>query len=225
MMGGNGIRFGADIPKQYIKVNGTPVFLYTLEKYMETGIVDKVVIVSNPEWIHYTEDAVKTVLAGKLIEIVPGGETRSHSVKNGLACCSKYLEMDDLVLIHDATNPFVIKDAVARAIEAAEKNGAATVGTNQHHTLYKRTLDGSVEDFIPKETVGSGYSPEVFKFGVINPHFENASDERLSVMTSAVALAIKDGVKVSFIQADFIDLKITYPNDLKGFELLTNIYH
>lgn len=222
MMGGNGTRFGADIPKQYIKVNGRPVFQYTLDQYNRCEEVEKVLIVSNPEWVDYTKKNAEKLLRNKLTEVVAGGSTRSHSVKNGLVCCEKYLKEDDYILIHDATNPFVARKTIGKAIQAAKETGAAVVGTNQYHTIYRRDGSDLIDCFLPRETIGSGYSPEIFRFSMIYPYYKNAKEQELSAMTSTVALVLQYGAEVQFVPADLVNLKITYPKDMEAFTALLN---
>lgn len=222
MMGGTGTRFGADIPKQYIEVNGRPVFQYTLEQYNGCKEIDKVLIVSNPEWMDFTWKYAERILKKKLLAVVEGGSTRSHSVKNGLVCCEKYLKEDDYILIHDATNPFVAKGAIGKALRTAKETGAAVVGTNQYHTIYQREESGAIDCFLPREAIGSGYSPEIFRFSLIYPYYKNAKEQELSAMTSTVALVLGYGVKVRFVPADLVNLKITYPKDMEAFTALIN---
>lgn len=217
MMGGSGVRFGADIPKQYIEDHGEPVFAYTLRKYNEIDLIDKIIIISNPAWLEYSSKVAKSILADKLLSVISGGKTRSHSVRNGLMCCHKTANDNDLILIHDATNPFVDASAVRKAIASATAKGAAVVGTNQYHTIYSKKADNTIESFIPRETVGSGYSPEVFKLGIIFPSYEKASDAQLEEMTSTLSLALQYGVDAVFVPANIVNLKITYSHDMNAF--------
>ena len=76
MMGGSGTRFGADIPKQYIKVNDRPIFSYILEAYNKLDCVDKIIIVSHTDWVSYVEVIAKESKADKLYRVVTGGATR-----------------------------------------------------------------------------------------------------------------------------------------------------
>lgn len=131
--------------------------------------------------------------------------------------CNEFADKNDLVLIHDATNPFVDLRAIVRAIDKAKISGASVVGTNQYHTIYSRTEKDSIVDFIPRGMVGSGYSPEIFKFSIIYPYYEAAKEKTLREMTSTVALALKYNVDVKFVPADLVNIKITYPNDLRMF--------
>lgn len=219
MMGGSGTRFGADIPKQYIEIHGIPLFAYTLQAYDQCDFVDKAIIVSNTDWMDYTQAKAEKVLANKLLAVTAGGPTRSHSVKNGLLCCQNYLSSDDILLIHDATNPFIDKDALKQAVLMAKESGIAALVTDQVHTLYRKSGD-RIEQVIPRETVCSGYSPEVFRFSEINGFYEHADDQKLETMTSAVALALDQGKAVKCVSANICNLKITYSHDMEVFKAI-----
>ena len=88
MMGGKGTRLGADRPKQYIEIDGIPIFLYILRSYNQLECVDEIIIVSNEMWIEYVEKWINNLEIKKPISIVSGGKTRSHSVYNGLKAIS-----------------------------------------------------------------------------------------------------------------------------------------
>lgn len=217
MAGGSGVRFGADIPKQYIEIDGEPLFLYTLRKYCAFNIVDRIVIVSNLAWTEYTEAWAKRVTLNIPTVVVEGGETRSHSVKNGVLACSVFLREDDIVLIHDATNPFVDPGAVREGIELAKENGAAAIGTRQVHTIYNIDESGNIKGLIPRDNVSSGYSPEIFRFDTVLRIHKDADDTGLAQMTSAMALALQYGINVNVVFASVLNLKITYKDDLQYF--------
>ena len=68
MMGGSGTRFGAAIPKQYIKVNNRPIFSYILEGYNKLECVDKIIIVSHADWVDYVEEVAKELGVSLSIE-------------------------------------------------------------------------------------------------------------------------------------------------------------
>ena len=90
MMGGKGTRLGADRPKQYIEIDGIPIFAYILKSYNQVECIDEIVIVSNEIWIDYVEKWISLIQIDKPISIVAGGKTRSHSVYNGFkAICDK----------------------------------------------------------------------------------------------------------------------------------------
>ena len=97
MMGGKGTRLGADRPKQYIEIDGIPIFAYILKSYNQVECIDEIVIVSNEMWIEYVEKWISLIQIDKPLSIVAGGKTRSHSVYNGLKSLSDRAEDDDIV--------------------------------------------------------------------------------------------------------------------------------
>ena len=97
-MGGSGTRLGADRPKQYIEIDGIPIFFYILRSYNKLDCIDEIIIVSNEMWIDYVEKWIDSLEIKHPISIVAGGETRSHSVYYGLKSISNRAKDEDIVL-------------------------------------------------------------------------------------------------------------------------------
>ena len=224
MMGGKGTRLGADRPKQYIEIDGIPIFAYILKSYNQVECIDEIVIVSNEIWIDYVEKWISLIQIDKPISIVAGGKTRSHSVYNGLQSISDRAKDDDIVLLHDATHPYVDEKGTLEVIDAIEEYGGATLGAYQYDTVYRMNGDGFITDVIPRQDLVAGASPEGFKFSEIFPIYDAADDEELEQMTSGGALAMEHGIKMKTIEANIINLKITYPNDLEIFKKTIHSY-
>lgn len=223
-MGGSGTRLGADRPKQYIEIDGIPIFFYILRSYNKLDCIDEIVIVSNEMWIDYVQKWVDSLEIKKPISIVAGGETRSHSVYNGLKSISNRANDDDIVLFHDATHPYVDEPGTVEVIKAINEYGGATLGAFQYDTVYRMNGDGFITDVIPRQELVAGASPEGFKFGKIFPIYDQSSDEELESMTSGGALALEYGIKMKTIEANVINLKITYPHDLEIFKKTIHSY-
>ena len=224
MMGGSGTRLGADRPKQYIEVEGKPVFGYIIEAYDKTSCIDEMVIVSNKDWLDYVEEWVGRLGIKKRVTITEGGETRSHSVYNGLKAIKDRAKDDDIVLFHDATHPYVDEAGTEGVIEAIKKYGGATLGEFQYDTVYRMTDDGFIDKVIPRQEVVAGASPEGFTFGNIFRIYDNASDDELKAMTSAGAIAKEHNIQMKIVQASVINLKITYPVDMEAFKKIVKSY-
>ena len=225
MMGGSGTRFGADIPKQFVEVEGQPVFSYVLDKYDRFTKIDSIVMVCHAEWVDYADEWAAKLKISKYAGTVAGGATRSHSVLNGLAKLSEYAADDDIVLIHDATHPYLDEGATADAIRAAIEYGAATLGQKQYDTVYRTDSAGNLVDVVPREEIVSGASPELFTFGPIYDIYSKASDEELAAFTSAGAIALANGIPMKVVPTDFVNLKITYKHDMVLFERLFHGYY
>lgn len=224
MMGGSGTRLGANRPKQYIEVDGIPIFAYILKKYDTVELIDSIVIVSHEDWFDYVEEWKEKLLLTKQVSIVSGGKNRSQSVRNGLVEVAKYAKEDDSVLIHDATHPYVDEKGTAEIVEALKAYEGATLGAYQYDTVYRVDDNDVIESVIPRRYVVSGASPEAFRFAKIYNIYCGASEEELENMTSAGAIALEHGIKMKVVPANVINLKITYKNDMDAFVKMVHTY-
>ena len=108
LSGGTGSRLGADIPKQYLRVQGRPVLLYCMETLHKSPVIDAVQIVAAQEWQEEIGSWLEVYgLAEKFRGFSLPGENRQLSIFHGLTDIRQYAEEDDLVLIHDAARPVV----------------------------------------------------------------------------------------------------------------------
>ena len=226
MMGGSGTRFGADIPKQFIEVNGKPLFSYIVEKYAKLEAVSAIVCVCHGSWLDFTKDWIADKGVNCPVSVVEGGASRSESVKNGLEAAKEYAEAQDVVLIHDATHPYVDEENLNKVIFATRRHGGATLGAKQYDTVYGINPDsGLLEEVIPRETVVTGASPEAFLFGKIYDIYKNTPLEELEKFTSAGALALANNIPMEVVPTNLINLKITYRNDMEIFKRLFYGYY
>lgn len=224
MMGGSGTRFGADIPKQYILINDAPVFYHILKKYLTCPEIDQIIIVSHKDWIPYVEEQVQKLAPAIPCMVTAGGATRSESVKNGLCLANSNGNSDDVVLIHDATHPYVDSENLSKIIEAVKECGGATLGGSQYDTMYETTTESFLKRVIPRQYVVSGASPEAFRLGDLYHIYCNASQEELEQMTSAGAIALAHGIPMKVIPSNVLNLKITHPDDMRLFRCLIDQY-
>ena len=224
MMGGSGTRFGADRPKQYTLLKERPIFSYITEKADRTEVIDRIVVVSHLAWVDYTREWCRKTVHRVPCTVVAGGATRSESVLNGLRSLRAFLDPEDVVLIHDATHPYLDPEAVRHTAEAAAEYGGATVASKNYDTVYRTDKDGFLEKVEPRELIVAGASPEAFRYGLIYPIYRDASEEELNAMTSAGAIALAHGIPMKVIPTPVLNLKITYPPDMQLFTQLAETY-
>jgi len=224
MMGGSGTRLGSAVPKQYLEIDGHPVFYYIVQKYVSMKEISTVCLVSHPDWIEYVSGAVKELDGSAAMRIVPGGDSRSASVRNGLRAVRDIANAQDVVLIHDATHPYVDTEGVRAVIEAVKEMGGATLGACQYDTCYQINAEKDLVRVVPRQALVSGASPEGFRFGDISRIYFNAAEEELEKMTSAGAIALSRQIPMKVIPTSTLNLKITYPEDLGLFRLLVHSY-
>mgnify|MGYP000020656629 CR=1 FL=1 len=222
LSGGIGSRMNnIDIPKQYIKVNGKPIIIYTLEKFENSDEIDKIIIVAANDWKIYIEDICKTYGISKLSDVVINGETRQESIYNGLKkCVEDSNSVDDKVIIHDAVRPMV----TAKLIEECLKNVGEYDGCMPvlplSDTIYYSDNGEEITNLMDRSKLYAGQAPEAFdlyKYYVIN---KNTSKEELNKIKGTSELAYKKGLNVKLIAGEDTNFKITTRVDLTRFEMI-----
>ena len=220
MMGGSGIRCGAPIPKQFVKVKNKPIFSYILKGLDKLNDIDNIIIVVHKDWIGYTQKSCEELGIKKVYGVVEGGSTRSESILNGLNKAKEIAADDDIVMMIDTTHPYVDKQGISDLIEAVKECGGATLGQRQYDTCYRIDENDMLVEVIPRQEIVSGASPEGFLFKTIYDIYNNSTKEELDKMTSAGAIALAHNVKMKICTLNTLNLKITYPNDLEILKYL-----
>lgn len=224
MMGGIGSRFGAALPKQFTEVNGKPIFMHILDAYNTLDFVDNLVIITNPDWVELTNQYLDKFQSEKKIVLTEGGQSRSQSVKNGLIACKDISENEDLLLIHDTTHPYIDINAIKEAIGYMNDYDGVTLCQREYDTVYRIDNDIIVSE-IPKKTVVSGASPEIFRYGDLYEMYIDATSEELEQLTSAGAMALSHKMRIKVVPMEYLNIKITLPQDMALFkELCSNYY-
>lgn len=222
MMGGKGTRFGADIPKQYMEVQGHPMFWYIAQKYSREIEIERIIFVSNKDWIPFVKEQVSNIQVK--CEVVCGGETRSESVLRGLECAMLNGELDDVILIHDATHPYVDVEGTKKVIEILKNKEGATLAASQYDTIYETDKDSNIAKVMPRQNIVSGASPEAFHLGRIYRTYKNSGKEELERMTSAGAIALEHGIEMEAVPCNMLNLKITHTEDMNLFKHLFSYF-
>ena len=112
LAGGVGKRMGADIPKQFIKIEGKPIIVYSIENFQRNDQIKKIVVVCVKEWIDYVKELVKEYSLTKVEWIIEGGSTGHDSIKNGVFFLKDKVNPDDFIIIHDAVRPILPQKAI-----------------------------------------------------------------------------------------------------------------
>lgn len=225
MMGGVGSRFGADIPKQFTIIDNKPLFTYIVQKLVKLNFIKGVVIVVNPSWLDYTKEWIATLAIKKIISIVPGGDTRSASVFNGLKSLKGIASDSDPILMHDATHPYVDEEGTRKVAQMVVEYGSATLASLNYDTTYMMDDDYNIINVIPRKYVIAGASPEGFRFKQIYDIYAQTPNEEMESMTSVGAIALKNNIPMKVVPTNILNLKITYPEDMKLFLELNKTYY
>ena len=119
---GLGTRMGAEMPKQFLELDGMPLVIFTLRRLAASSAITDFFLSTRADDIVPLQDKVAKAALGRPARVVHGGDTRQLSVANALAQVDP---ATDIVLVHDAVRPFVTPDIIGNVIHAAEKHRAA----------------------------------------------------------------------------------------------------
>jgi 2-C-methyl-D-erythritol 4-phosphate cytidylyltransferase / 2-C-methyl-D-erythritol 2,4-cyclodiphosphate synthase len=216
---GRGVRLGADRPKQYLSCAGRPLVVHTLEALAASFPFSAVTVVIGPGDRALYDQSVAHLTAKAADALGPpaiGGATRQQSVRSGLEALAA--ADPDIVLIHDAARPFPSVAIVERAIEAAERYGAAAPGTPMSDTVKQVDVDGRVLATPPRSALRAVQTPQAFRFPLILAAHRRAATAGVGDLTDDVAVAEWAGAPAYVFEGDPANVKVTTMQDLESAE-------
>ena len=209
--GGKGLRMGGDIPKQFLPVGGKPVLMRTLEAFHAYDASMQLILVLPVSQQAYWKQLCAEYQFDLAHEIADGGETRFHSVKNGLALVKE----DGLVGVHDGVRPFVSQEVIARCYEEAVSLKAVIPVIGVVETVRHLTEEGS--ETVPRNQYKLVQTPQVFEVALLRRAYEQVYTELFTDDASVVEAL---GEKVYLVEGNRENIKLTTPFDLKLAEWL-----
>jgi 2-C-methyl-D-erythritol 4-phosphate cytidylyltransferase len=205
---GRGERLGLDQPKAFAKLGENPLLAEPLRRLEESGWVDAIVLVAPPGWEEPAILLAEELGCGKVVACVAGGETRTDSVRAGLA----EVAADALaVLVHDAARPLV-SDAVVGRVLAALSEGwdGAVPGLPVADTLKRVGGGGAIVETVPRDSLWAVQTPQAFAVDVLRRAYAGGGDA-----TDCAALVEAGGGRVTVVEGDPRLLKVTTRADLE----------
>jgi 2-C-methyl-D-erythritol 4-phosphate cytidylyltransferase len=205
---GRGERLGLDRPKAFAKLGDEPLLAEPLRRLDASSWVDGIVLVAPPGWEEPAILLAEEEGCDKVRAVVAGGETRSDSVRAGLA----EVPPDALVvLVHDAARPLV-SDAVIERVLAPLSDGwdGVVPGLPVGDTLKRVGSDGGVEETVARDGLWAVQTPQAFAAGVLRRAQANGADA-----TDCAGLVEAAGGRVKVVEGDPRLLKVTSVADLE----------
>lgn len=214
--GGKGLRMGGDLPKQFLPIGGRPVLMHTIERFREYSPELGIILVLPHSQQEYWRQLCAKHKFGVEHTVVDGGATRFNSSKNGLAAVPDTAH--GVVGIHDGVRPFVSVEVIARCFETARKHGAALPVMPVTDTL-RYVADGDGGHNVPRSDYRTVQTPQTFDIQLIKRAFDTDYDDRF---TDDASVAEAAGVKITMVDGNRENIKLTTPYDLKLAEFLCN---
>lgn len=203
--GGSGLRMGTSVPKQFLDLRGKPVIWYTLTAFLDAYPDMQVILVLPQQHLETGKRIIRATQDPDRIWITVGGETRFHSVKNGL----EHIRRHSIVFVHDGVRCLLTPDLIRRCYEEAVDKGNAIPATTAVDTVRLEKFDGT--ELIDRNKVKLIQTPQTFFSELVKSAFEQDYHESFTDEASVVE---KLGVKMHLIEGESTNLKITRPLDL-----------
>jgi 2-C-methyl-D-erythritol 4-phosphate cytidylyltransferase len=196
--------------KQFMLLEGAPILIHTIRKFLRSALVSEIVVALRQEDIDWVRGLIHQEHSTRPVRLVQGGESRQESVENALAALS--LETD-LVAVHDAVRPFIEPDLIDRVIHEAAQTGAAIIGIVPVDTV-KRVHKNKIRATLPREHLVLAQTPQVFRFDLLKRAFEMAKQDGFLGTDEASLVERLEQVEVSVVQGTDRNIKITKPTDM-----------
>lgn len=215
--GGKGLRMGGDVPKQFRLIGGKPVLMHTLAAFRRFDANMTLILVLPEEQIAGWQDLCQQHGCDILHTVVAGGETRFHSVKNGLSVIPD--EAEAVVGVHDGVRPFVSQEVLQRCYDLAEEKGAVIPVIPVVETVRKLTGNGS--ETVPRNDYRLVQTPQVFEVSLLKRAYEQTYKEAFTDDASVVEAM---GCRVWLTEGNRENIKLTTPADMLIAEAFLNVH-
>ena len=196
-------RFKAATPKQFMKLGGLPVFLWSVLAFKKTGKFGQIILVVPKDRVV----KLKIPAAKYGFEAIPGGKERADSVHEGI---KKLKPGVKIVAIHDGARPLVSKGLILRSLEAAKKFGAAVAAVPANDTV-KICSGLKVLKTTPRTNVWLAQTPQVFARETIEYAFKKLRARK--GITDDAQIAELAGKPVRVVPGESTNIKLTTKKD------------
>ncbi len=203
--GGSGTRMGGSVPKQFMLLKDKPVLYYPIKTFLETYIDLQVILVLPVEYTDMGQEIIDAYFDKDRIRITAGGDSRFQSVKNGLSL----VEEDAVVFVHDGVRCLLSPDLIRRCYAMATETGSAVPVVPSKDSIRILIEDGN--EAVDRNTIMLVQTPQVFHSKILIPAFQIDYKDKF---TDEATVVEAFGLKISLVQGEERNIKITQPVDM-----------
>ena len=196
---------GANLPKQFMLLKDKPVLYYTLKAFSEAYDDLQIILVLPFDYTDMGQEIIDAYFDKDRIRITAGGDTRFQSVKNGLAL----VEQEAIIFVHDGVRCLLTKDLIQRCYKQAVETGTAIPAVVSKDSIRLLTEEGS--DGFDRSKVMLIQTPQTFHSKILLPAFQIDFKDKF---TDEATVVEAYGIKVSLVEGEENNIKITRPLDL-----------
>ena len=213
--GGKGIRFGGEMPKQFLPMNNKPVLMHTIDAFYNCDNSFDIVVVIPENHFLLWEDLCNKYNYTTPHKLVKGGSSRWESVKNGLNCVDK----NSIVGVHDGVRPLISAKLIDNLYSCANSYGAVIPAIKVTDSLRLLNTDNQKSSAVDRELYRAVQTPQVFKGNIIKEAYNMPFEE---VFTDDASVVERYGVEIKIVEGEDSNIKITSAKDLVIAELLNS---
>ena len=206
---GTGLRMGGATPKQFLFLEGVPIFVHTLRKFTASDVIDEIFLGVRPEEMERASKEIAHERFNKAVKLLPGGASRQETVAR---CLDQASPETDVVVVHDAVRPFIDLEKIRQVVEAARRDGAVILGIPSVDTV-KKVERQIITGTIPRERIVLAQTPQAFRYAILRQAFDRALAEGF-FGTDESSLVEHEGRDVTVLMGSDRNIKITKPSDL-----------
>ena len=203
--GGSGSRMKANLPKQFLLLNGKPVLFYTIDTFLKSYTDLHIILVLPEEHIAAGQEIIDAFFNYDRIKITAGGRTRFHSVQNGLQLIAE----ESIVFVHDGVRCLLTTELIHRCYEAAIEFGSAIPVIDSKDSV--RMVHEDYNEALERSKIKLVQTPQTFHSKIILPAYKIDYKDKY---TDEATVAEAFGLKVHLVEGEENNIKITRPIDL-----------
>ncbi len=207
--GGKGLRMGGEIPKQFLPIGGKPVLMRTIEVFRQAYPDIHIILVLPVSQQDYWQQLCQEYNFAVPVRIADGGETRFHSVSNGLKLIPD--DTDGLVGVHDGVRPFVTVETIRRCYDEAMEKGAVVPVISVVETVRQLRRDGTSVT-VPRDEYKLVQTPQTFRISLLKEAYRQPYT---SFFTDDASVVEAMGKPVYLVEGNRENIKITTPADIR----------
>ncbi|HKJ43446.1 MAG TPA: 2-C-methyl-D-erythritol 4-phosphate cytidylyltransferase [Sunxiuqinia sp.] len=209
--GGKGTRMGATVPKQFLKLAGKPILLWTIQRFIDFDPTIEIILVLPEDQFEQWGQICADHRFQHPVELAKGGTTRFQSVKNGL----QKVGDSGIVFIHDGVRPLVSLATLTNCFQTALEKGNALPVAPVVESI--RRLDGAASQHVDRSQYRLVQTPQTFQCEIVKKAYEQPEQD---LFTDDASVCESSGYKINLVDGNVENIKLTNPIDLKIAEVL-----
>lgn len=203
--GGSGTRMQSVVPKQFLLLNGRPVLMYTIEAFQRSAYQPQIILVLHANYHTYWQELCAEHHFTIPHQLMSGGETRFHSVKQGL----ELVNGEGLIAIHDAVRPLTSVEIIDQAYADAAEYGNAVVAVKSRDSV--RSVRNGHSESLLRDEIYLVQTPQTFRTELLKKAYLQPFNDGF---TDDASVFEKDGHAIHICEGNYQNIKITFPEDI-----------